>query len=145
MPDETPRTGGCLCGAVRYRYAGPLRPVVACHCEQCRRTSGHFAAGTQGHRECLTLEDADTLQWYESTPGVHRGFCTGCGSSLFWTRDPARITIMAGTLDRPTGLRLTHQIFTAYASDYYTVDPNLPGAAEWCDSLPGIPEPDPAD
>ena len=39
-------TGGCLCGGVRYRVAGRLLPVVACHCGQCRRTLGHFGAYT---------------------------------------------------------------------------------------------------
>ena len=45
--------GGCLCGAVRYEAQGPLRPVVACHCDMCRRTSGHFAAATAVRREAL--------------------------------------------------------------------------------------------
>ena len=44
------QTGGCLCGAVRYRVAGPLRDVVACHCGQCRRSSGHHAAATAARR-----------------------------------------------------------------------------------------------
>ena len=39
--------GGCLCGAVTYELAGELRPVVACHCNQCRKTSGHYVAATQ--------------------------------------------------------------------------------------------------
>jgi len=43
--------GRCLCGAVRYELRGPLRPVVACHCNMCRRTSGHFAAATAARRK----------------------------------------------------------------------------------------------
>lgn len=136
------RTGGCLCGAVRYRYEGPLRPVVACHCEQCRRTSGHFAAGTAGLRANLTVENQGALRWYESSPDVYRGFCSRCGASLFWTDRPEQITIMAGTLDQPTGLALTHQIYTAYAGDYYRVDPQLPADPEGGTDMPGIPESD---
>ena len=49
--DKAGHRGRCLCGAVNYRVDGPLRPVVACHCGQCQRTSGHFVAATSGrHR-----------------------------------------------------------------------------------------------
>ena len=44
-------TGGCLCGGVRYAVTGPLRDIIACHCEQCRRSSGHFVAATACRRE----------------------------------------------------------------------------------------------
>lgn len=120
-------TGGCLCGAVRYRGRGPLRPIIACHCEQCRRTSGHYAAATRASRSRFTLERGDGLRWYESSPGIHRGFCSLCGSSLFWQpRDPDSIGIMAGTLDGRSGLRLVRHIHTATAGDYYTIDRDLP-------------------
>jgi hypothetical protein len=122
------QTGGCLCGAVRYRVAGPLRDVVACHCGQCRRTSGHHAAATAARREDLQIEGL--VAWYESSPGVRRGFCPVCGSNLFW--DPAddpRVSIFAGTLDLPTGLRLRGHIFAADKSDYYLIADGLPQAA----------------
>ncbi|MDZ7748588.1 MAG: GFA family protein [Halofilum sp. (in: g-proteobacteria)] len=133
-------TGGCLCGRVRYTYTGTLRPVVACHCEQCRRTSGHFVAATQGRRGQLRLEDpGHALRWYESSPGVRRGFCGVCGASILWERQGSgRISIMAGTLDAPTGLRLVQHIYTAYAGDYYTIDPAAAQAPEGAE-LPGIP------
>ncbi|MDQ7071565.1 MAG: hypothetical protein Q9M48_12655 [Rhodobacterales bacterium] len=38
--------GGCNCGRVTYRVRGPLRPVIACHCSQCRKASGYFVAAT---------------------------------------------------------------------------------------------------
>lgn len=121
------RIGGCLCGGVRYTVEGPLREVVGCHCEQCRRTSGHHVAATRVRRADLRLEREDTLRWYESSPGVHRGFCETCGSSLFWDRiERDTLSIMAGTLDSPTGLTLNSHIFTADAGDYYRIDPDLP-------------------
>jgi hypothetical protein len=122
------QTGGCLCGAVRYRVAGPLREVVACHCTQCRRTSGHVAAATAALRDDLAVEGE--VAWYESSPGVRRGFCPVCGSNLFWDPvDEPRVSIFAGTLDVPTGLRLRGHIFTAEKSDYYTIADGLPQAA----------------
>ncbi|CAN5776656.1 GFA family protein [soil metagenome] len=118
-------TGGCLCGAVRYRIDGPLRPVVACHCTQCRRTSGHHVAATAAPREAVAVEG--TVSWFASSLGVRRGFCAVCGSNLFWD-DSARphLSIWAGSLDGPTGLRLTHHIFVAEKGDYYDIADGLP-------------------
>ncbi len=39
-------TGSCECGAVVFELSGKLRDVVACHCGQCRKTSGHYWAAT---------------------------------------------------------------------------------------------------
>lgn len=120
-------TGGCLCGAVRYEVRGPLRAVVNCHCAQCRRTSGHFVAATAARREDLTLTGSSGLRWYESSPTARRGFCRTCGASLFWEPVSAgRISIMAGTLDPPTGLETVSHIFVEDAGDYYEFDDNLP-------------------
>ena len=48
-------TGSCLCGAVKYRLMGSLRPVVACHCGQCQKTSGHHVAATSVNRKDFEL------------------------------------------------------------------------------------------
>src|ERR1700683_1428073 len=58
--------GGCLCGGVRYSVRGSLRDVVACHCLQCRRTSGHFVAATGAEASRVTLDEDATLVWYGS-------------------------------------------------------------------------------
>ncbi len=119
--------GGCLCGAVRFRHDGPLRQVIACHCTQCRRTSGHYVAATRGERARLSLARDDGLRWYESSPGVYRGFCGDCGASLFWTRAGSdTMSIMAGSLDAPTGLQMVAHIHAADAGDYYRIEPGLP-------------------
>ena len=121
------RSGGCLCGGVRYRVAGALRSVINCHCSQCRRTHGHFAAYTSAAKAALELVEDASLRWYGSSPGVRRGFCSTCGASLFWERtDGPQISIAAGTLDVPTGLATTRHIYVADAGDYYTIADNLP-------------------
>ena len=61
MNETATHTGGCLCGGVRYEVDGPLRDVVACHCSQCRRTSGHFVAATRAPTARLRLIAAGTL------------------------------------------------------------------------------------
>jgi len=125
------KTGGCLCGAVRYRVAGPLRDVVNCHCGQCRRVSGHFAAFTASARAALTFTEDRGLAWYRSSDTVRRGFCRHCGATLFWdARGRDYIAIAAGGLDAPSGLRTVADIFTADAGDYYDLpehDARWPG------------------
>lgn len=119
--------GGCLCGAVRYRVRAQLPPVVVCHCSQCRRWHGHVGAWTSAPRAALEILGEDALAWFESSPGVQRGFCTGCGSSLFWQRrDGPEIDIAAGTLDAPTGLATVAHIWTDSKGDYYTIEGDLP-------------------
>ncbi len=131
-------SGGCLCGRVRYRTSGPLRPVIACHCEQCRRTSGHFVAASRVPLSGFRVEREDGLRWYESSPGIHRGFCAVCGSSLFWQpHDPDSIGIMAGSIDGRVGQPIVRHIYTATAGDYYTIDPDLPQSPG---AIPSDPE-----
>jgi|TARA_R110000772_G_scaffold163750_1_gene275187 hypothetical protein len=122
MSEKQVHFGGCLCGAVRYRVDGPLRPVVACHCTQCRKTSGHFAAMTSASHDSLTILSDESLTWFDSSPKARRGFCSRCGGNVFWQpQGEERMSITAGSLDMPTGLRLTHHIFTEDAGDYYDI------------------------
>jgi len=87
---------------------------------------------TSAPREQLRLVEDRGLRWVESPESdahARRGFCGECGSSLFWDApDRDTISISAGTLDPPTGLRTTIQIYTPQASDYYELDPSLPAA-----------------
>ena len=122
-------SGGCLCGGVRYTVNGPLRDIVACHCEQCRRTSGHFVAATACRRKYFNLEQQDSLRWYTAVPGYRRGFCNVCGSSLFFEEvGQERVSIAAGSLDAPQGLHIAAHLFTSEAGDYYAIDPRTPAS-----------------
>ena len=128
-----PITGSCLCGAVTYSVSGPLRPVIACHCRQCRKTSGHHVAATSAAREDIDIKGE--LRWYRSSPKARRGFCPTCGSNLFWDGPGENLSIFAGTLDGPSGLAIAGHIYCADKGDYYTIpedavqapgaDPNL--------------------
>ncbi len=119
-------SGSCLCGAVRYTVTGPLRPVIACHCLQCRKTSGHHVAATSAPRAGVAIEGE--IRWYQSSAAARRGFCPTCGSNLFWDGPGANLSIMAGTLDGPTGLRLEGHIFCATKGDYFDIADGLPRA-----------------
>lgn len=119
--------GGCLCGAVRYQLKPPLRPSIACHCGQCRRTSGHYVSATAVSRQNFTLTRSDGLKWYRSSARARRGFCRECGSSLFWSADARdTISIMSGTIDGKTGLRTAAHICVADKGDYYELTPSEP-------------------
>jgi hypothetical protein len=118
-----PITGGCQCGRVRYEVRGKLRDIIACHCTQCRRTSGHFVAATACRRQAFALVEAETLRWYVAVPGYRRGFCGECGSSLFFEElGGERVSIAAGSLDEPQGLKIVAHIFAGEAGDYYELD-----------------------
>ena len=126
-------TGGCLCGAVRYEVRGALRDVVLCHCSHCRRTHGHVAAYAACAGSDLVVTDAGALRWY-ADGDRERGFCARCGASLLWRaagRDT--VSVAAGTIDPPTGLRTVGQIFVASAGDYYEAGGE---GARFADALP---------
>jgi len=129
MKNNTPEakhSGGCECGAVRYQINGILRDVVNCHCKQCQRTHGNFAAFTSAKTEHITFVQNRGLKWYISSDHARRGFCLECGSSMFWEPLNKDYTcIAAGTLDAPTGLITTRHIFVADAGDYYHLDDDL--------------------
>jgi len=100
---------------------------VYCHCEQCRKTSGHFVAATACAKEHLQITDAAGLRWYRSSEMAQRGFCSTCGSSLFWQPEQGDyVAIMAGAIDAPTGLTSREHIYVDDASDYYTLTDALP-------------------
>lgn len=126
MSSEHPvRTGGCMCGGVRYQISGPIKQAVACHCRECRRMTGHFLASTNAWHEHFTLTEGRDLGWYRSGKTSRRGFCKTCGSSLFFQVDDApKISIAVGTLDDDSdqGIALAAHIFTEEKGAYYSLD-----------------------
>ncbi len=119
-------TGSCLCGAVRFDVIGPLRPVIACHCTQCRKTSGHHVAATSAAREHVVIEGEPV--WYASSDTARRGFCGTCGSNLFWDGDGANLSIFAGVLDGDPDLRMAGHIYCDDKGGYYELTDDLPKA-----------------
>lgn len=122
------KKGSCLCGSVQYELQGDLRNSVACHCVQCRKTSGHYVSATQVGPEQLTITKDETLRWYQSSPQAQRGFCNQCGSSLFWRHeaDNGAVSVMSGTLDGATGITTEKHIFVADKGDYYNIADDVP-------------------
>ena len=120
------QTGSCLCGAVTYTTHGPLRPVIACHCAQCRKTSGHHVAATSVARDAIDI--VGEVSWYASSPTARRGFCGTCGSNLFWDGSGSNLSIFAGTLDGNPDLAMAGHIFCDDKGSYYDLTDDLPKA-----------------
>ncbi|MFN4155062.1 MAG: GFA family protein [Paracoccaceae bacterium] len=119
--------GSCQCGAVSFTVAGDLPPPNACHCTICRKQSGHVFASTEVKTADLAITGAAHVTWYQSSPKVRRGFCSSCGSSLFW--DPPQrdwIAVAMGAFDGPTDTRMHLHIFVADKGDYYDIADGLP-------------------
>lgn len=108
-----PRTGGCLCGAVRYEVRGPLRDILVCHCHECRRWAGRAVAATAA--ELSDMEIVGGVTWRRSPLSefrAERGNCAQCGSALFWRAESGpRLAIGAGTLDDPSQLQIAAHIW----------------------------------
>jgi hypothetical protein len=119
--------GSCLCGAVTFEVEGDLPPPDACHCSMCRKVSGHFWASTDLPETSIRLQGADSVTWFQSSEKVKRGFCSVCGSALFWKviyKDS--IAVAMGAFDTPTNTHLETHIFVADKGDYYEITDELP-------------------
>lgn len=119
--------GGCLCGAVRFETREKPDVVVGCHCSQCRRQTGLYYAAADVPVSALTIAGEENLRWFQSSDEAGRGFCSQCGSALFWQRlgGPA-MSILAGAFDEPSGLRFGYHIFCADKGDFYEIPDGVP-------------------
>lgn len=119
--------GSCNCGAVSFEVTGSLRPVIYCHCTQCRKQTGHFVAATCADNADLHIEGGENLSWFTASEDAKRGFCSICGSSMFWKANGAKKTsIFAGSFDNPTGLESGFHIYVDDKGDYYEICDGLP-------------------
>ena len=122
--------GSCLCGAVKFEVEGSFSSVEACHCSQCRKWTGHFLASAEVPRSALKILDPESVSWFQSSAKARRGFCSTCGTSLFF--DPTDkekhnwIGILMGAFDTATDSELALHIFVAEKGDYYEITDGLP-------------------
>jgi hypothetical protein len=136
-PSPSAGTGGCLCGAVRYRYTGEPSAVGLCQCERCQRQSGSaFLIGVVFPYDAVTIEGE--LSSYEARANgesaLRRHFCPRCGSAISITLDryPQIRSMMGGTLDDKRGLKPTFSVWCASGQPWL----KLPDAITCYDNYP---------
>ncbi len=123
MTRERLLKGSCLCGAVRYEAKGPFRPVIACHCVECRKSTGNYFTSSAAYKENFHLTEDRGLKWYQSGANTRRGFCGECGATLLFEHSGRdRISFSGGTIDGESGLKIAGNIFAAEKGDYYSLD-----------------------
>jgi len=126
-------TGGCLCGAVRYRVEGEIVWAGYCHCGSCRRFTGSVVTNWLGIRDTDLVFTAGQPAGYE-VEGVCRGFCAACGSSLSYRaeRFPDYIQLHLGSLDQPAAIEPMAHVHCAQKLGWFEVAdelPRFPGSA----------------
>lgn len=133
-------TGGCLCGAVRYRCQGEPQSMGVCQCERCQRQSGSaFLIATVFPRAAVHIEGE--LRQYaacgEDGSGLYRHFCPQCGSAVMITLDryPEIRSMMGGTLDDKSRLAPTFSLWTSSAQPWLSLPPGIRLHAGYPDGL----------
>ena len=128
----TTRTGGCLCGAVRFEVSGQPHVAGACYCRDCQYTSGGGASyGEMYPAEAVTLtkgQPRDIVVTAESGSDVHRLFCPDCGVHLisYNSANPQFRAIKAGVLDDPSGFRSQGSLWTRSAQPWHRIPDDVP-------------------
>jgi hypothetical protein len=102
----SPHSGGCQCGAVRYRVDAALENAHICHCRMCQKAAGNYfmpLASTLKSRFAITRGE---VSWFASSDVVRRGFCRDCGTPLiFDIVDGDRLNVALGSLDEPAAVK----------------------------------------
>lgn len=116
--------GRCLCGAVRYRITGGAIASTRCHCRSCRLASGAPALAWVVVSVDALRHDGVAPVEFESSPGVFRGFCGRCGTSLTWRsiERPATIDVTTATLDEAASFAPTREIWIEHKLPWDTTD-----------------------
>jgi hypothetical protein len=104
--------GRCLCGALRFTVEGPPKWTSYCHCQSCRRHTGAPVSAYAGF-EVSKVRIEGELTYFSSSPGVRRGFCARCGSTLTYEgeRWPGELHLHIGAFDDPSTLAPAGQAF----------------------------------
>ena len=121
------RTGGCLCGAVRFTATLPKTGVQACHCGQCQRWTGGGPLLSVRVAD-LEITGEDAIATYAASDWGERAFCQTCGSTLYWRMQGRPVAYMAvGLLDDQSDLSVTEEIFIDHRPGWL---PPWPGATQ---------------
>lgn len=125
----TQRTGQCLCGAVRFTLSADPLAARVCWCKDCQHIASNGTVNIMVPTEAL--EATGTLSEFVSTAAsgneVKRRFCTRCGSHLFANSSarPQFTVVRAGTLNDPSSIKPTANIWASSAPQWACLDASL--------------------
>lgn len=142
-------TGGCQCGAVRFRVEGALGDASVCHCRMCQKASGNFYAALVSVRGARFEWTRGAPSRFQSSNHASRGFCANCGTPLTYEA-PDGLALTIGAFDDPSELAPQIQWGTEAKLPYVDQVPELPGqdtmadegAAEFLATLVSFQHPD---
>lgn len=111
--NETTLTGGCLCGAIRYRLTAPQIDAGYCHCRLCQRAAGAPVVAWATFPFDAFAMERGTPTLFASSPSAERGFCGHCGTPVHFNKreNPQRIDITIASLDDPDAIPLQYHIW----------------------------------
>lgn len=123
--------GGCQCGAIRYRFDAGTGRAGICHCRSCRRSTGApSVAWVTVPAAALAVTRGAAVQ-YASSPGVRRGFCGRCGTSLFYRADGEdSVDVTVASLDDPEAVPPRKEVWLSHRLSWEAVESGRPGFAE---------------
>ena len=128
MTSDCALTGGCLCGAIRYRAGGPLAAATCCHCASCRRATGAHAVVWVTVAAASLHYTAGMPATFQSSDSVRRTFCADCGSPLsYWNAArEGEIDLAIGSLDEPAAMPPRDHIWMDDALAWHNPRDGLP-------------------
>lgn len=97
------RSGGCQCGAVRFRVEGDMGTASVCHCRMCQKAFGNFFAPLVNVHEGTLLWLKTEPKRFQSSNHVRRGFCGDCGTPLTYEA-PDGVALAIAAFDDPSGI-----------------------------------------
>ena len=133
MTTNETHSGGCLCGEVRYEVSGSSIWKSICYCESCTRAAGAPAIACAGFDKSKFRLLHGRIEIYESSPGVLRGFCRRCGTSLTYQKNPKvlegaqdDVYILTRTLDDPNAYPPDEHVHYGERVSWFNVEDELP-------------------
>jgi hypothetical protein len=119
-------SGGCQCGAVRFRVEGALGSASICHCRMCQKAFGNFYAPLVSVGEAKLIWTRNEPKRFQSSNHVKRGFCAECGTPLTYEA-PDGVALSIGAFDAPEEIEPTVQWGVEVKLPYVDDLAKLPG------------------
>jgi len=121
-------TGQCFCSAIHFEAEAPEQFACFCYCESCQRAAGAPVVAWATYSKASFVVTKGAMHWHASSPGVTRGICSNCGSSITYENEkrPGEVDLAVNTLDDPTLPVLRAHIWTEDKQPWMQIGDDLP-------------------